>query len=506
MESTRPISDTITGSVIIVSAVAYMFVPLNHDVSWFLYGAGRVLDGAVLYRDIVEINPPLGFYLFVPIVAAARMLAISEVVALKCVLLLATVISLLIARSTIERALAEYPVALRGLLMIVLAAMLVPLNDIGQREHLMLILSLPYMLHALLRSNGDEYPTSRGLLIGVAAGIGFALKPFFLIAWIAIEIIVASRRGPKSLSSVENFAIASVLVVYLAVVFTITPEYLTLVQSLGGIYRSYQTDPLAMFLTRRVVVWYVTLIMVAILVRRVSRDRTMTVFFAIGTSLMIAAFVQLTGWGYHFYPADVFNRLLLVMLVWSALSSSDSRRGSMSRRSAIALMLVVPAFLALEQVRFDRPQANRSLTLLPAVRADKERQPMMVFSTSIASAFPLVLYAERPWASRYNCLWPLPGLYEVGDDRIGGEARYHARASMIEVEAAFVDSLAVDLERNRPGIMVVDRHRLQQGFTRLTFDVERYLNGIPRIKQLLREYDSVDQIDSMLILRRRNSS
>ncbi len=46
--------------------------PLNHDAAWYLYGAGRVVQGAKLYRDIVDINPPLIFYFGCPAVLLAR--------------------------------------------------------------------------------------------------------------------------------------------------------------------------------------------------------------------------------------------------------------------------------------------------------------------------------------------------------------------------------------------------------------------------------------------------
>ena len=61
-------------SVLLVglAMVAELRGPLNGDAHWILTMAGRLLTGEHLYRDILEINPPLIVWLQVPIVWAAR--------------------------------------------------------------------------------------------------------------------------------------------------------------------------------------------------------------------------------------------------------------------------------------------------------------------------------------------------------------------------------------------------------------------------------------------------
>ena len=68
----------------IVSLVAAAFYPqfsLTHDASWYLVATDRFLGGARLYTDLLEINPPLAFYLTVPPVAAARTFGVDPTLA-----------------------------------------------------------------------------------------------------------------------------------------------------------------------------------------------------------------------------------------------------------------------------------------------------------------------------------------------------------------------------------------------------------------------------------------
>ena len=40
--------------------------PLNGDVAWYLYVGNRILDGATLYRDVNDPNPPIVSWFHVP--------------------------------------------------------------------------------------------------------------------------------------------------------------------------------------------------------------------------------------------------------------------------------------------------------------------------------------------------------------------------------------------------------------------------------------------------------
>src|SRR5947209_13249093 len=47
---------------------------VDSDVAWQLWIAGRIHAGATLYRDIIETNPPLWFWMALPVDRAATIL------------------------------------------------------------------------------------------------------------------------------------------------------------------------------------------------------------------------------------------------------------------------------------------------------------------------------------------------------------------------------------------------------------------------------------------------
>ena len=97
----------------------------------------------------------------------------------------------------------------------------------GQREHLMLMLILPYAFAAAIISEGEQVPRALALLTGIMAGVGFALKPYFVPAFLGLEIYLACRRGP---GSVQGPGLGrDIFSGYASAVLVLTPEYLPFV-------------------------------------------------------------------------------------------------------------------------------------------------------------------------------------------------------------------------------------------------------------------------------------
>ena len=78
---------------------------------------------------------------------------------------------------------------------------LAPGYEFGQRENILLIAVFPYLFAAAAVASGFSLPRALSLGIGVLAGVGFALKPYFLILWLAIEFLVvvslACQQSPS---------------------------------------------------------------------------------------------------------------------------------------------------------------------------------------------------------------------------------------------------------------------------------------------------------------------
>ena len=64
----------------------------------------------------------------------------------------------------------------------------------GEREHILVILFLPYFLLSCCRLVEVNPSRSMSLLIGAGASLGVALKPHFLLPWLMLEALLLYRQ------------------------------------------------------------------------------------------------------------------------------------------------------------------------------------------------------------------------------------------------------------------------------------------------------------------------
>ena len=176
--------------IALLGAVAVIIRPANHDVSWYLHMAGVMLNGGTAYVDAVDTNPPLIVMLTYLPAWGATLLGLTPAVAFYADVIALGLLCGVWCSSLARRLWPVASAAMQGLITtgIVFLVLAFPKGDFGQREHLTVIFVLPYVMAAAVRSIGGSLSTTEAVIAGVAGAIGFALKPHFLLAWIAVEV------------------------------------------------------------------------------------------------------------------------------------------------------------------------------------------------------------------------------------------------------------------------------------------------------------------------------
>jgi len=470
------------------------------DIAYFLYAAGRLLDGAKLYRDIVDMNPPAIFALNVPIVWLSRRTGLSDLLLYDLATFAVVGGAILFLRRLLSRyVLAERP-AERRYVLLWLCVILFPLarEDFGQREHLILALLLPYAALAVARRGGSRVALGDALIAGILAGIALALKPPFVIAVIAVEAWYRRRRaGGRWRVTAELATAAGAAAAYLAAVVTLTPDYLRLVGVLGGAFMTYlSSSPLTLLTTPGALLTGFALL-AALAARDTGRDaEAQGIIVAAMLGSFLAGLVQQKDLRYHFYPAFAVATLGLALL---AARPAPERVGGRAYRAiarwvvaAIALVVLGRAVIeALGGSGGERRQRAEFREFVDAVRTRARGEPVAMLSYQMASAFPLVNYAGVHLASRFACLWILPASYW---DALTGEGPivYRQPSEMGAPERLLNQAVGEDLLAARPRLLLVLRpfpDRPPYGFRRLNYVA--YFGRDPRLSAFFAGYQWV---------------
>jgi hypothetical protein len=425
------------------------------DVSWQLYAAGRVLDGARIGRDVIDVNFPLIILDKVPSVLAARVFGVTPWHALLGALVLLALVSLVLAARVPGSWFADPRHASLAALVLVAA----PRGDFAQREHVAVLAALPCILLAGARLERREVRMPLALASGVLAALGLALKPFFVLLPLML-LLLEWRRGwrPVQLLTLpEHWAVAVGMALLWAGQLLAAPAWLESARWYWPLYSRYGGGLVVQ--AGVLLSGVATLAIAAVLAwrwrARGHLDAEAEALVAGTFGFFLCIVVQARSLTYHFIPVTTLVSLL-------ALRWLTQPRPRQAVPVALAVTLVALVVLRapwdgarlLAGVSLQRSQEDPYLPALQrALGPGPSGRRIAVLSTNPASVFPLVpsLGAETPF--RQISLWPIIGLnadavYGASVVTCDEPARWSA------TERHWRDEVAEDLSRQAPDVLV----------------------------------------------------
>lgn len=482
------------------------WVPLNWDAGWLLYVAERVLGGDRLYVDVVENNPPLIIWVSMVPVAVARAFGIpaSHVFegAVLALAALSTALSVLVVRK--GGTAGDERLASLLLLGLPFVLLVVPGDSFGEREHLMAAAVLPYLFLAAGRCRLHSAKPGFAFGVGILAGVGLALKPYFILLFLAVELLVLLRtRRWRTALWPEAVAVVAVHVAYLASIFAFAADYFRVVEITLQVYGAFEIS------ARRLLALPWTLVPLGLiagtLVLRPSglfRDVRLTMSTG-ALALLGSALLQQKGWQYQFYPALALATLAVILAVADVLARPGAHRIALQRVGAACLILIAGMFAA-GRAHVSQNTVYTKDLLRPAVEPVLPNGSVFVFSTEIGHGFPLVNETGVRWASRFPSLWMLPGLYP-GEIDASRPFPYRAPSEWGGVERYVAEAVLADLQSSAPDVLIVDRSPRQGGFGWSSFDYIEYFSQDPRFAAVFAEYQPGGRIGHFSVFYRRAS-
>ena len=399
--------------------------PLKDDIAWLLYVAQQWLTGRQLYVDLIEVNPPMIVWILALPVALSAALGVAA----KLVAVPFFAACMLGSAGWCARLLRGYgplggaPLSLFAAVGSVL--LVLPGPEFGQREHLLVAAALPYLCIFARSLDGGRTQPADEVAAGIAAGIGCAIKPQFLLPFALLEI-VGSINGLRLLRR-TTISAALTLLVYTAAVLLFFPAYFTRAIPLGlalyGVsdigWLQLLSDSRAVLLAEAVAftLWW--------LHRDKLSDRALPMILAVfAAGAIVVWLLEEKSWFYHRLPAVILTTLALVYWI-----SAIPRPAMRPRTAVFVAMLVTAGLSGVASAAFSRCQEQVELAVgsrattqrkLEQLISSERARSYVAFSQWIGLGFPIVNNTGVVWSSRFDSMWALAG--EVWRRRIDGEA------------------------------------------------------------------------------------
>ncbi|WP_419827757.1 hypothetical protein [Sphingomonas sp.] len=448
------------------------------DVAWQLWIGRQLLHGARFYVDIVETNPPLWFWMAIPIDWMAGLAGARASTVMVAAMGIASALSVVAT----GRLLGDTPAPTRAALLsyAALTLMLMPLLDLGQREHVLLIGAVPYAMLAGCRHEQRDIPLLLAVAIGIGGAAGFALKHYFLISPALIELwLLASLRRDYRPLRPETVALTAFGSIYAAAVLILTPAYLRdIVPMLRLGYGALQARHLGEMI--RMTQYYWALMAALLLVRAdlLLRTPRALAFAVMAVGFAAAWLIQFKGWHNHEAPVTGCLMLAIALLVaehWRTLRSSVW--------VAAPTLLVMPFVYAAHVTPLRDPFEPVTRPMLVGL---EQKDAVAFVSENSMYAWPLTLNRGFRYPSRQYGLLLLRGLFEPGPKD----------PALVRLGRRIVEETAQDYSCAQPVRIIFDQH------DRGGFDMEGFFRSSPRFERLMRHYRLIGRYHSFEVYQR----
>lgn len=429
----------------------------NPDSSWLIYAAGRMLDGAKPYVDVMETNPPLILWISMIPAWLGKISGISPLLVFPVFVTAINLISIALSISILQsqKFLGAKPLFQLVILYVAFTLFVFTPAIYGQRELLFISLVLPYLFKSLGEQGNRQKPLLNAVVILMAA-VGFAIKPFFLLLWVMNGLHIAfEKRSLRAAFSTGNWFIGLFQLAYVASVYLITPEYITdIVPALKTTYFTF-ISPWSAILSPIAKVALITLTVVW-LAKLEGDYRRVVMRVAIWLAACVGLLIlQRKSWINHLYPMAFMAGLALCITLLYLCAEWKRLRLDIGHRKFIAL--TISACLLIGSVYLDGVFCYNMVT-----KPSKLSKKLMVEIENVAAggyvyplvnnlqpSFPAIALTGGNFRGGFHHLWPMMGL-------LIRKQQNDESPELAEVRKWFYDKIVSDFTNYPPKLVWVD--------------------------------------------------
>jgi len=467
---------------------------LNYDVSWLMHAARRLLAGGTYSQDFFETNPPLILYLYLPPVILSKVLAADPILIFHEYIFLLASLSLVLSSILLRKIFTQNSALLANafLLMLALVYLVLPCYDFGQRDHLLVLLAMPYLFLVVCRLQGKTIRPFYAFSLGVLAGLGFAIKPHFLITPVLVELYyIFYKRNNWAWLRPEIVTILAILVIYALSIFIFQPDYLYIVVPYSlRLYYSAVSQPWSALLLNSVVLYCaVPLIFYFVQYKENPYKNLSTVLALALLGFLLSYFAQRMIHFYHLIPA-LSLALLLMLVLFSSFLAEVPKRGPEGSFAVFlgVLIFIFPVWLFSNLYWGSLEYKRETLSKLAAFMETQAKQESVYFFVTAGSyAFPTVDYTDSRIAPRFYFLWMAAGLANRELELAGTR-----EADLLEQQRKdknfLVNMVADDLYKYKPRFIFVDQSEDKYRVKDRNFDYLTYFSTNQKFRQEWKNY------------------
>lgn len=422
----------LAGILTVLAYVVQSVGALSGDAGSLLYDTQLMLTGGTYVRDFFETNPPMIFYLYVPVIYFVKLTTIDLASAFRLYVCLLIFFSSCCCIHLLTRIFSEQKDKINLVVFVIVLLFILlflPGFEFGQREHFFMIFFFPYLFASVLRFDRHSISPVFAILIGILAGLGIGLKPYFLFPIVLVELYFIVNKRWFAWLRIESVTCMAVLILYLISIVVYHPLYIhPMLPMISDLYFISTHESWAVIFSRFSVIYCCVIWMLYFFVHRKSRSTLMTIVMLALTGMIAAFIVPRSAWFYHVLPALGLSCLLAWLYSSSIIQYQfqNSARTVFDRGVFIIagmVIFIIPFFYAVVNTTksvLEKIDPNQQ-TLRAYVQASPLPHKLFCFSANTTvDCFPIVYDTHAEFAGRFPFLLVVAWFNSDGTTSGGG--------------------------------------------------------------------------------------
>lgn len=479
---------------------------LNGDVGSLLYDTRLFLRGGSYITDFLETNPPMIFILYAPVAMLTQWFSWDSVLVMRIYIIFLCWFSILLCAYALKRILRkeDYFLFYSCIYTFIFVYLFLPTIEFGQREHIFLMLFMPYVFTSVLVILNKKINPLILCLIGTLAGLGIGMKPYFLAPLVIIECyLMIKTRNIFSWIRIEALLCFGLLVFYLFFVYYFYPVYFKVLLPLVShlYYVGIQESFSALFSRLSVIFNFFVLGVSLYLYKKYNFSSLFFILILALVGAIVTFIIPRAAWYYHVYPAIGISCLLIGLIVPHIISTGFKSK-ALTVKDIVLLYVaafIVPLYILSIGIRMGLyVKMNSDLNdVIAYIQSTKKSPSIYCFSSNTTGdCFTLIYHTKSTYAGRYPFFWWLKGLRML-------EKRYdnHMPLYLNKDKEFLVNMVAEDLNSYKPELLFINISdaKASQGEQ---FDFVRYFSMNQEFREAWQNYHYFKTIGVFEIYRR----
>lgn len=446
--------------IIGLGLMAYLWVicqfSFKTDIAILTNFAERMISSGKIARDYYEVNPPLSMIVYIPEIWFKNIFSIPVYyahIAYVCVLIL---LSSVLSWGVLKRIpILNDRTRLLILGLFVIGNIVVPNYSFGDRDHLIALGLVPFMLAQAALHYKTDIPKVWLIPSLVFGTLAVLIKPHYgLIPTVLMLWRFWQHRDIHFYKAPDFLALAIGVIAYALVLFLVFPDFISIIlPDVITLYLPY-TNP-AVYQELFIFCFITGVLGATALTFDIPKNhKTLITWLTVVTFLLFIPYlVQGKGFDYHRIPWMLSFAIFLGTIIY-ALCARIARKG-LSVMLSTAIMVAV--IWAIRPLPFDRP-THDEFQNLPLSRVLEQQCPdpcsFLLLNDTSELIHQLAIYHEAEHASRFTSMWYLlPLIQHEQSLREGGEGAM-PEEEYKALKDKYVGMVAEDLNRYKPDIII----------------------------------------------------